>query len=571
MDGAPPSMSDARGLAADLAALDEASLERVLRLRGVPESVAWRDFFDAAEGLLDEASIDRALVRLPRSALADLAHPVATGARPALREHALADAQGRPYRAVAARVHEHLRTAPDAFRVEVAPAPALAAPLEEAAAAERAALGIASLADVLLTMRTAPLARTGTGAVAAADRRRLQESGLVASADDLDELLESAALAGLAAPVDREWLVTAAGDRWLHGSTAQRWSAVVEGIVASLPEGLRDARGIHPPASWAAAYPLDPEWPARCIALRSIAVRWGLTDPNGAEHAWGTRLRATGTADTDAFAALLPPEIDRIYLQADLSAIAPGPLAPALDLRLRSMAVRESRAQASTYRFSPESLATAVGAGETAESLRAFLSDLSLTGIPQPLDYLLESTAARHGLIRVQTDAGGTRVGSDDPQELATLAVDQAVRAVGLVRDGDTLVSRVSRDAVYWTLVDARYPAIAVDATGEPEPLVRCRLAPAAPPEPRTHAQLLATLRETRGDDTDAAWLGRELDAAVRARAMIVVVVAMPDGSTREFTLEATGLGGGRLRGRDRGADTERTLPVSHIVSARPA
>jgi hypothetical protein len=39
----------------------------------------------------------------------------------------------------------------------------------------------------------------------------------------------------------------------------------------------------------------------------------------------------------------------------------------------------------------------------------------------------------------------------------------------------------------------------------------------------------------------------------------------------REFTLEATGLGGGRLRGRDRGADTERTLPVSSIVSTRPA
>ena len=41
----------------------------------------------------------------------------------------------------------------------------------------------------------------------------------------------------------------------------------------------------------------------------------------------------------------------------------------------------------------------------------------------------------------------------------------------------------------------------------------------------------------------------------------IVVVVRMPDGSERSLTLEASGLGGGRLRGRDRGADVERTLP----------
>jgi hypothetical protein len=52
---------------------------------------------------------------------------------------------------------------------------------------------------------------------------------------------------------------------------------------------------------------------------------------------------------------------------------------------------------------------------------------------------------------------------------------------------------------------------------------------------------------------------------------VIVVVVRMPDGSERALTLEASGLGGGRLRGRDRGADVERTLPVSSIVSVRPA
>ena len=70
--------------------------------------------------------------------------------------------------------------------------------------------------------------------------------------------------------------------------------------------------------------------------------------------------------------------------------------------------------------------------------------------------------------------------------------------------------------------------------------------------------------------DSDAAWLERELDQAVRARAVIDVTVRLPDGSARVFRLEATGLGGGRLRGRDRGADVERTLPLTHIDGVAP-
>ena len=82
---------------------------------------------------------------------------------------------------------------------------------------------------------------------------------------------------------------------------------------------------------------------------------------------------------------------------------------------------------------------------------------------------------------------------------------------------------------------------------------------------------LIETLRGGHGTQGEAGWLERELEQAVRARAEIVVVVRMPDGTERSFTLEAAGLGGGRLRGRDRGADIERTLPVSSIVSVHAA
>ena len=39
----------------------------------------------------------------------------------------------------------------------------------------------------------------------------------------------------------------------------------------------------------------------------------------------------------------------------------------------------------------------------------------------------------------------------------------------------------------------------------------------------------------------------------------------MPDGSVVDYLLEPTGVGGGRLRGRDRAADIERTLPLSSV------
>ncbi len=44
--------------------------------------------------------------------------------------------------------------------------------------------------------------------------------------------------------------------------------------------------------------------------------------------------------------------------------------------------------------------------GETASSILEFLGAVSLTGMPQPLEYLIESTATRHGLVRVQRRCG---------------------------------------------------------------------------------------------------------------------------------------------------------------------
>ncbi len=576
-------VSDERALAVRLASTEDDALARTFADRGVAASAPWHDFFDAAAGMLDPASVERAVARLPRTSLVALFAALDGASLPAselavLRPLALVGDDGAPFGAVAARVRTASIARPDAFVTEPPAPPVVAAnDSDAAAAAERAFTTVGALADVLLAGLHTPLSRTGTGAVSAIDRRRLTDAGALGSVDDIDDLVAAAAAADLVTPLGREWIVTDAGTQWLEATTTRRWAVIAEGLRSAVPAGLRtDDGGFRPLSSWAGAYPLHAEWTERSARLRRIAEAWGLITAVGTEPRWTETLRVGASPDTESLAAHMPAEIDRVYLQADLTAIAPGPLAPALDLRLRTIATRESRAQASTYRFSTESLGTGMTEGETADSIREFLRGISLTGIPQPLDYLVESTAARHGLIRVRADeaTGRTRLEATDLALRDTILVDQALRPLGFVRDGHELASRVERDAVYWSLADARYPVVALDASGAPESLHRRTRAAdsTALIEPRdTYARLIAALRAGHETDADAAWLGRELEQAVRTKSVIVVVVRMPDGSERALTLEASGLGGGRLRGRDRGADVERTLPVSSIVSVRPA
>lgn len=570
-----PPTSDERALASVLADRDDAELAALLDARGVSATVAWRDLFDMAAALLDPASIVRGLSALPRGPAVALADAAATASavpdavRAELVAAALVDAEGRPYTAVATAVAD--REAPAAERT----APRTTTAADDAEAAERAYTSAASLADLLLHALAHPLTRIGSGALGAADRRVLVDEGSVADADTADLLVDLAVTVGLLRPDDRSYLVTPDGRDWVSSSTVERWAMAAHRLREAMPEGLRTPEGGWiPAAQWDQAYPYDTAWPARASLWRAFAVAWGLLSLAGGEPAWSATLARGAEPDRESLRAYLPTEVDRVYLQNDLTAIAPGPLAPHLDVRLRSMARRESRAQASSYRFSADSLTAAITGGESPESVHEFLRTISLTGIPQPLEYLLSRSADRRGTLRVGRDAEGrTRVTSDDPAALQTVGVDQALRALGLVSYDDALSSRVAPETVFWALADAKYPVVAVDDDGEARPVDRTRIADeAAPPTPQErYGELVTRLRAgSDADDADAAWLERELDQAVRTRAIVDVVVRLPDGSDRTFRLEATGLGGGRLRGRDRGADVERTLPLSSIASVHP-
>lgn len=575
----PP--ADARALAHLLAQFDDTELSQLLARRAVPAGVAWGDLFDAADALLDPASIQRGLEQLTAAEVAALEESAdglplpASDARTALRTAGMLDADGAPLRAVTDAVAATPRTAGTPLPTGTAES--------DAQLAERAFVSAAALADILESTATTPLARIGSGALGAADRRRLVERTGAPDAAAVDELLAIAEVTGLITAAERRWLVSPLGERWLDSGTVARWHAVARELRDRLPRGLRGsrgdaARGWTAPETWLAAYPLSPTWPQTAHAWVRRLQRWAILGADNMPAGWARGLAAGDTPgiDDDALQALLPSEVDKVYVQNDLTAIAPGPLEPRLDRRLRTMALRESRAQASSYRFTAETLGHAFGSGETAASVREFLTELSLTGLPQPLAYEIDRAAARHGAIRVGPDgSGATRVWSEDPALRDTVAVDHALRPLGLHPEADSLISNAGAETTFWMLIDARYPAVLVDVDGHPRRADR-HARPASPAAPadsasRPYATLIARLRGAHSPDADTAWMGRELEQAAKSRSRLTLAVKLPDGTEREVTLEVTGMGGGRIRGRDVRADVERTLPVSSIVSVRPA
>jgi len=99
--------------------------------------------------------------------------------------------------------------------------------------------------------------------------------------------------------------------------------------------------------------------------------------------------------------AALPKPVDHILIQADNSAVAPGPLTPELAAEMGTLADIESRGGATVYRFSEASIRRGLDHGKTGDQIKTFLTKISKTPMPQPLDYLIADIARRHGRLRV--------------------------------------------------------------------------------------------------------------------------------------------------------------------------
>ncbi|WP_031514039.1 helicase-associated domain-containing protein [Streptomyces sp. NRRL F-5123] len=138
-------------------------------------------------------------------------------------------------------------------------------------------------------------------------------------------------------------------------------------------------------------------------------------------------------------APLLPEPLDHVLLQADLTAVAPGPLVAPLAETLGVLADIESKGGATVYRFTPESVRRALDAGRTAAELQSFLSEHSRTPVPQPLAYLIDDVARRHGTLRVGAAAAYLRC--DDDALLTELLADRRASGLALRRLAPTVLA----------------------------------------------------------------------------------------------------------------------------------
>ncbi|MFF1814600.1 helicase-associated domain-containing protein [Streptomyces sp. NPDC058251] len=138
-------------------------------------------------------------------------------------------------------------------------------------------------------------------------------------------------------------------------------------------------------------------------------------------------------------APLLPEPLDHVLLQADLTAVAPGPLERPLADTLGVLADVESKGGATVYRFTPGSVRRALDAGRSASDLHAFLAAHARTPVPQPLTYLIDDVARRHGHLRI--GAASAYVRCDDDALLNEILADKRSQGLRLRRLAPTVLA----------------------------------------------------------------------------------------------------------------------------------
>ncbi|MBM7505516.1 helicase-associated domain-containing protein [Agromyces aurantiacus] len=614
-------------LAARLRALPREGLAAALATREF-DHAGVRDLFDLAEALTAPDAVDHALDRLERPALATLAaadatadetgwtdiadvaaelvrlgaaDPLAAGVPGALelladrflvvQEGARVHLPPEVHARLAARLGEDL---PEAASL-AAPAPPVAVPAERAdhgllerRAAEQAYATISATAELLAGFAAQPARELAKGGLALPDAKRLAEATGVDLAE-LPRLVRRAVEAGLVVREGPVWLESDTGAAWVLLAAEERWIRLAAAWRERIPPALRDlvvrrsdamsASSIRDDVAW--YYPGGGSWLRDGLdRLLEDAEALGLAVGGEPIDTAALVLAGDVPGAAERLAGHFPSQVDRVYVQHDLTIVSPGPLEPGLDARLRGFAEVEGRDLASSYRVTAASVNRALAAGESAESVRAFLASISLTGIPQPLEYLLAESAARFGAVRVSAAEPGdaparSSIRSDDPQLIGTLAVDQSLSSLALRQAGPhRLLSRFPPDVVFWGLSDARYPVAAEDGEGRIIRLRRHHVAPlpAAAPRADPLEAMLDRLAEADADGgTELAWLARQLEAAARAKETLTVTVRMPGGDTADYLLAPASVANGRLRARDRKADIERTLPISAIAAVAPA
>ncbi|MCZ2402595.1 helicase-associated domain-containing protein [Paenarthrobacter sp. Z7-10] len=272
----------------------------------------------------------------------------------------------------------------------------------------------------------------------------------------------------------------------------------------------------------------------------------------------------------------LPRPLAHVLLQADLTAIAPGYLTPELSAELALLAQAEGQGPATIYRFSAASLRRALDAGRNGAQILEFLANHSATGIPQPLSYLVEDTAARHGRLRVGSAASYLQ--SDDDAMLAELLQAPMLAHLGLSLLAPTvLVAKAESREVAVALREMGLAPAMADAAeaivriSAPAPSSALPLVPRqALAEADVEAQL-AALRSKPSQapaSTEAApQLGMEvLRKAIRLKKLVSISIVDGSGNQEHQVLVPLSVSGGRVRVYDPHREMERVVSIHRVM-----
>ncbi|MFJ9342735.1 helicase-associated domain-containing protein [Streptomyces sp. NPDC101733] len=405
--------------------------------------------------------------------------------------------------------------------------------------------------------------------------------------------------AGLIGEQDAKGRTLSALGSDLDRSAAPEVRRRVLDLLAELPEGASpDPDALLDRLAW--------ERPVRGTSdLRARLAHWTLNDAEvlgvtgrGALSVFGRAL-LEHRDPAPLLAPLLPEPVDHVLLQADLTAVAPGPLRRPLGDTLAVLADIESKGGATVYRFTPGSVRRALDAGHTAVDLHAFLTEHSRTPVPQPLSYLIDDVARRHGHLRV--GAASSYVRCDDDAMLGEILADKRSAGLGLRRIAPTvLAAQAEPRALLDGLRGMGYAPAAESRTGDVL-LARAdahrtppRSAPAPVPDgpPVPDATLLgAAVRAIRAGDLAATAVRKEpapsggvapapgalprtsaaetlatVQAAALTGSAVWIGYVNAEGAASQRVLAPVRVEGGFVTGYDHTADEVRTYALHRIT-----
>lgn len=490
------------------------------------------------------------------------------------------------------------------FREQVSPVVPSWPAGEESAVVDQAGLGSALelvgsvevLVERIGRLQPRPLA---TGALPKRDLTALsREAGGV---ERTLALLMVAQRAGLIATGgSTAWLPTNHYDQWLEGDGWARWSLLRDAWLAMDAMPDPDAPALAPgnQVAWAGALrrlavdQLLAAAPGAPVEPEVLAARLGWLRPAWArldlvrlctelvrEFGWFGLValgRRTALVEADADPGF-PQPTDRFMVQSDLTAISPGPLLPDVARGLALLAEREP-GRSGVHRFSPDSIRRGLDAGWTADEIRAWAAEHSLTPVPQALDYLVDDVARRHG--QVQVSAVGSVVTVDDPVIVDTVLAHPDATVLGLRRLATTVLAAAAEPGELVSFLrQIGLAPVAQDATGTrfTTPLPRRARAGVAPFEPRTQrveaerfvADLLAR-DEGRRHALASGNLLMTLEESIGRPGWWQLDYVGNDGAPQSSTVRVLALSGGTARLMKK-AEGPFTLPVSRMVGLRPA